>query len=141
MHLVARFKNAAKPPHVKPSLLEKGGAERRMMGRECEDCREATPIINRAKRVPMKPSFGGGCPEGAGDGTRMRKLSRSDTCFFVRIELRSFMRDESRGENPRRTPVVLHFLSFPGKKGNEAKERNRRQGKIRLYSGGAAARP
>ena len=48
---------------------------------------------------------------------------------------------KSRGEISRRTPVVLHFLSFPGKKGNEAKERNRRQGKIRLYSGGAAARP
>ncbi len=31
--------------------------------------------------------------------------------------------------------TALHFLSFPGKKGNEAKERNRRQGKIRRHSG------
>ena len=34
-----------KPPPVKPSLLEEGGAERRVMGRECEGCREATPLL------------------------------------------------------------------------------------------------
>ena len=84
--------------------------------------------------------IGGGCPEGAGDGTLNAKISRSDTCFYVTHSAEHFFY-ESRGVVPCRTPVVLHFLSFPGKKGNEAKERNRRQGKIRLYSGGAAARP
>ncbi len=29
---------------MKPSLSEEGGAERRVMGRECEDCRGATPV-------------------------------------------------------------------------------------------------
>ncbi len=50
---------------------------------------------------------------------------------------------KSRGVLSRRTPVVLHFLSFPKKKGNEAKERNRRQIEIFLRSGvlGCSALP
>ena len=40
----ARLTNAAEPLPV-CLLLEEGGAKRRMMGRECEDCRGATPLI------------------------------------------------------------------------------------------------
>ncbi len=38
----------------------------------------------------MKPFFGGGWREAPGDGTRMRRLSRSDTCKFAKghLELR-----------------------------------------------------
>ncbi len=56
--------------------------------------------------------------------------------FFTAL----FIRNHA-GRFPAELLTALHFLSFPGKKGNEAKERNRRQGKIRLGSWGAAAQP
>ena len=71
----------------------------------------------------------------------------SGNSFFRVITRGEFLRFSfctlSCGVLSRRTPVVLHFLSFPGKKGNEAKERNRRQIEIFLRSGvlGCSALP
>ncbi len=66
-----------------------------------------------------------------------KAAKKTFSCFLAAFYIKS------RGATPRRTPVVLHFLSFPKKKGNEAKERNRRQIEIFLCSGvlGCSALP
>ena len=66
-----------KPPQREPSLLGEGGAERRVMGRECE---------NVAERHLFSCSH------------------KAEHLFY-----------ESRGEIPRRTPVVSSFPFFLGK--------------------------
>ena len=62
------------------------------------------------------------------------EMSRSDTYFHVRITLSTFSINHAE-RFPAELLSFLHFLSFPGKKGNEAKERNRRQIEIFLRSG------
>ena len=55
----------------------------------------------------------------------VKKLFTLSRSFYVK----------SRGELPRRTPVVFHSLSSPWKKENETRERGRRQIEIFLSSG------
>ena len=144
-----QFLKCAKRVQVKPS-------SGRRWREGADDGRHYVTIKFSAKAATCQAFlFGGRWPEGPDDGTRMRRLSRSDTCFFVYIALRGVIRDESRGVFPRiyhaacgscgviprRTPVVFHSLSSPWKKENETRERRRRQGKIRLYSGGAPSGP
>ncbi len=48
-----------RPPQVKPSLLEEGGAKRRVMGRRRRNkkCREATPLKGSGLQAPIIDSL------------------------------------------------------------------------------------
>ena len=67
-------------------------------------------------------SIGRGWRGAPGDGTRMRKCAQSAHLFLCSHKAEHFFY-ESRGEIPRRTPVVSSFPFFPGK------ERKRSKGK------------